>query len=408
MSDKLIKQRIGIVSFEGPHNVIGGVQRRVAEEISYFSRNRSFEIAIIYSGCGDPFQLDGVSYYPITLPQMIYPLKTILFSFRAARLIQSLPPFDILETHHDAGFAAMLAGKKTYKRWVEVVHGIFLDEFLTMKKYYSFLSRDFLKASALLPLSIIEKTAVRKSDAVITVSGFAKMRLAELYKIPPTKVNIIPNGIRDEICKSEKLEPGKPKNSEVVQSKIKFLYAGRLDARKGILDLIQAFALTVDEIPEVELTIIGSGSQSAKATLLCDELGIKEKVNFRGNISDDELVAAYRSADVLCMPSLQEGQGIVALEAQACGLPVIGTHSGGLPEAVNNGETGFLVPPHDIQRLAEKMIYLVKNPQIRDQMSKRALVWAGNFFWKNQLKMQQSLFNDLLGDMNAEYKCALA
>jgi len=146
--------------------------------------------------------------------------------------------------------------------------------------------------------------------------------------------------------------------------------ACRLVPVKGVRNLIEATAILAGEMPDLRLEIAGSGPLENELTLQCRDLDISAKVTFLGWQRD--LDPVYRRWDVFCMPSLEEGFGLAALEAMASGLPVVATSVGGLPEIVEDGVTGFLVPPSDPQALAANLRTLLRDGSRKQTMGTAA------------------------------------
>jgi glycosyltransferase involved in cell wall biosynthesis len=142
--------------------------------------------------------------------------------------------------------------------------------------------------------------------------------------------------------------------------------ASRLVAIKGLVYLIRAMALLIPRIPEVRLEIAGSGPAQAQLESEVQSLGLQDCVTFLGWQTDVE--ACLARWDVFAMPSLEEGFGIAALEAMAFGLPVVATAVGGIPELVQHGRTGWLVPPRDVTALADRIGALLLDTEQRRAM----------------------------------------
>lgn len=142
--------------------------------------------------------------------------------------------------------------------------------------------------------------------------------------------------------------------------------AGRLAKVKGITYLVQALAALRQEMPDIRLDIAGSGPERVSIEMEVRNLGLENHVRFLGWCSD--LQPIFAGWDIFVQPSLQEGFGLATLEAMAAGLPVVATEVGGLPEIVENGKTGWLVPPKDPAALADRLRALLLNPQERRAM----------------------------------------
>jgi glycosyltransferase involved in cell wall biosynthesis len=161
------------------------------------------------------------------------------------------------------------------------------------------------------------------------------------------------------------------------------LFAGVLTPLKGIHHLLHAFAKVAQEFPEVRLEIVGRDENSEYAEELRQKvlrLGLNGRVSFVGEVPQVELANRMRRSRVFVLPSLSEGLGRVVVEAMATGTPVIGSHVGGIPEMVQEGLTGFLVPPGDEEALAERLRWVLKHPQEAKAMGHRAREFARSFF----------------------------
>jgi glycosyltransferase involved in cell wall biosynthesis len=137
--------------------------------------------------------------------------------------------------------------------------------------------------------------------------------------------------------------------------------AGRLVPVKGIVHLIHAIHLLRSRIPDVRLEIAGSGPEEPALRRVVQQLGLNDRVTFLGWQTD--LAPLFERWDVFAMPSIEEAFGIAALEAMAAGLPVVATNVGGVPELVEHGKTGWLVPPGDPVALSERLTALLVDPQ---------------------------------------------
>src|SRR5262249_28770373 len=143
-----------------------------------------------------------------------------------------------------------------------------------------------------------------------------------------------------------------------------FLTVARLIPRKGIDTVLRALATVVLSVPRVAYCIVGEGPEEARLKTLVNDYGLTPHVIFAGALEFGALAAAYRAADVFVMTPREsghsvEGFGIVYLEAGAFGLPVIGSRSGGVPDAIIDGETGLLVEPDDAEGLARILVRLL-------------------------------------------------
>jgi glycosyltransferase involved in cell wall biosynthesis len=142
------------------------------------------------------------------------------------------------------------------------------------------------------------------------------------------------------------------------------LFVGRLDEEKRVDELVRAFALLPREVP-ARLEIVGDGCRRERWAALAAELGVAADVRFRGHVTDAELLEAYASADVFCMPSVAELQSLATLEAMSAGLPVVAADAMALPHLVRPGVNGALYPPGDVAALAGHLLALLDDPALR-------------------------------------------
>jgi phosphatidylinositol alpha-1,6-mannosyltransferase len=161
------------------------------------------------------------------------------------------------------------------------------------------------------------------------------------------------------------------------------LCVSRLVPRKGQDTLIRAWPAVRAAIPDAQLLLVGQGPYRDELGRMADELGVAGSVTFAGSVPDDALPGYYAASDVFAMPCRTrragldvEGLGIVYLEASAAGLPVIGGDSGGAPDAILDGETGYVVPGRSVTTLAERIIALLADPARARTMGQRGLAWV--------------------------------
>jgi D-inositol-3-phosphate glycosyltransferase len=171
------------------------------------------------------------------------------------------------------------------------------------------------------------------------------------------------------------------------------LFVGRIDPVKGLDTWFRAMKLVVDDDPTLRgrmcVCLIGGDldddldpdSELARLVELKEELGIGDIVTFLGTRAQAALPFYYSSAAAVVMPSRYESFGLAALEAMACGTPVVASDVGGLSFLVRDGETGFLVPEGNAEFFAEKISLLLHNQQLRVKMGKRGVALAQEYSW---------------------------
>jgi glycosyltransferase involved in cell wall biosynthesis len=152
--------------------------------------------------------------------------------------------------------------------------------------------------------------------------------------------------------------------------KIEVLFvAGLYPFRKGILDILKAIPFVIEK--NKNISFLFTGGDNVKSVIpKCNEMGITSYVKFLGWVSEEKKLKLYGDSDILILPSYDEGLPYVIIEALASGLPIISTYVGGIPEAVENGTNGFLINPGDYRALAEKILLLSQNKNLRQSIAK--------------------------------------
>jgi len=173
--------------------------------------------------------------------------------------------------------------------------------------------------------------------------------------------------------------------------------AGRLVELKGIEYLLSAAARLLNEFPNLRLEIAGSGPQREKLEALAADAGLGEQVRFLGWI--DDIRSVLSRWDVFVMPSLEEGFPIAALDAMAAALPVVASRVGGVPELIEDGTTGWLVPPRDVESLTSRLRILLSDPDLRANMGASGYARVRDHFSTAQMTQSFAiLYDELLGD----------
>jgi len=190
-----------------------------------------------------------------------------------------------------------------------------------------------------------EKLAYRNAAFCIAASSAVK----EYFQSMGIKnITVIPNGI--DIKRFEKLNRQEARNKLDLNDEFVIITVARLERRKGLEFLIRA-------LPELRFPfvclLVGDGEEKGNLENLSEKLGVSDKVKFLGQINNKEIPGYLAAADCFVLPSLEEGFGIVILEAQAVGLPIIGTNIGGIKDIIEDGKTGLLVEPADPKEIAD-------------------------------------------------------
>ena len=172
------------------------------------------------------------------------------------------------------------------------------------------------------------------------------------------------------------------------------LFVGRLHAEKGIFDLLRAYGLIQEAVPDARLVFIGDGPHRNQAEQYVHTAGWDGKVNFLGTIKNRHLPAYFRAATVFACPARttrrwEEYVGMTNIQAMACGVPVVSTLSGAIPEYVPDGQAGLLVPEQDPQALAEAIQRLLDDNELRTKLGRQARLYATEHY-NAQLNVQKA------------------
>lgn len=234
---------------------------------------------------------------------------------------------------------------------------------------------------------ILEKLGLVNADLVLVNSRAIEQEL-NAYELPLPRVEVVANGVD-----LETFQPGAdwPADEGYV------LFVGRLVAQKGVTFLLEALSVVLQRCPETRLIVVGDGELDLFLKRITRYLGIPHRVTFLDWTTGPDLVALYQRAKFVVVPSLYEPFGIVALEAMACGRPVIASRTGGLAEIVNDGVNGFLVEVGNYLQLAQRMVNLIKDQERREAMGEAARRRAAEFSWDRVADQTLALYNDLAG-----------
>ena len=201
-----------------------------------------------------------------------------------------------------------------------------------------------------------ERAAARKADRNIAVSGEMRRELVEYIGEPLAPIAIIPNGVDPAF--------GEP---VAERERYRLVFVGRLEAIKGLRTLLEAMP-RIDE--RVALDVVGAGPERRRLERLAARLGIAERVRFAGDLDSEGVRQAIQRAYALVLPSFHETQGIVLLEAGACGRPVIAASAPGIDEVVEHGVSGLMFPVGDAGSLAAVTNHLFERPQLAARLGR--------------------------------------
>lgn len=208
----------------------------------------------------------------------------------------------------------------------------------------------------------------------------------------PGEYRIIPPGVD-----IERFSPDVAPLSELRAGGPVVLFVGRLDRRKGLTVLLQAMPIVRVRVPAVRLVVVGMGPLERECRALVRQLGLEQTVLMTGFVPKEMLPHYYASADIYCSPAIGgEAFGLVLLEAMASGVPVVASDITGYNEVVSHGATGLLCPAGNPPALADALVALLNDDEMRSRFGKACRVRAEQFSWRNVAGMIEDLYFELL------------
>jgi len=229
----------------------------------------------------------------------------------------------------------------------------------------------------------VESEVIGCSDVILSNSSFETDQLVSHYGADPSRIEIVPPGVDHSIfnpaCKSE------ARRLLNLSEQKTLLFVGRIQPLKGVDLAISTLAELEDK--DARLILIGSSSgmegpsEQRRITKMVKELGLTNRILFVEPQPHEKLVNWYRAADVLLMPSRSESFGLVALEAAACGLPVVASEVGGLQTIVENGLSGYLINDRDPWSYAAHVSKIIDDSGKAEEMSEEAVERSKSFTW---------------------------
>ncbi len=345
--------KVAIVCFPTP-----GGSGVVAAELGNELARRGHEIHVLSYRV--PFRMDSensrIHYHEVELkeyPLFPHPLITVEITARLVEVIER-HSLDLVHVHYalpnsvSALLAREMAGRSV--KIITTVHGTDITIWGRDKS-----------------LQPVIRYSLEKSDLVTAVSESLRREAVEILGVEKeihTIYNFIDTGVYRRSGGEKlrlKLAPG---GEKIV------LHVSNFRPVKRIPDLLHAFALLQETNRDVVLALAGDGVERNRVAELSEKLGLKERVRFLGIRKN--MVPLFSAADLFVLPSEKESFGLAALEAMACSVPVIATNTGGLPELVDHGQNGFLVPVGDRRALCEAMRELLDDDSLRGRFARNS------------------------------------
>jgi glycosyltransferase involved in cell wall biosynthesis len=229
---------------------------------------------------------------------------------------------------------------------------------------------------------------LRRAQAIICSSDFVRSDFLKRYE---GKSETVTPGVNAEFfVPTEEKEAG---NRTMI-------FVAKLESGqeyKGLKELLDALAILKELIPDMRLIVAGDGDMRKEYESYAEDIGVKDMTDFRGNLDRKRLRAAYQEARVFALPTSNDSQPLVILEAMSSGLPIVSTRIGGIPAMVEDGGEGLLVEPHDTIALADSIRILFQDPELQGRFSRNARKRAEDeFSWKSRMKRYDGILERAL------------
>ncbi len=233
----------------------------------------------------------------------------------------------------------------------------------------------------------MQKRVAKRLNAVVTVSEASAIDIAADFAVKPEAISVMPLGVDIDVFRPL---PG------VEREPYRLITTASADAPlKGLPILLKAMALLRPQFPELTLTLIGKPKADGETRRLIDALDLEDAIDYRHGISTEEMVTCYARATVAVVPSLYEGFGLPAIEAMACGVPLVSTDGGALPEVV--GEAGKLVVAGDEQALAFAIGGLLSSSSEREQLAEAGVERAiQEYCWDRCAELMVAYYREVI------------
>lgn len=238
---------------------------------------------------------------------------------------------------------------------------------------------------------------LQRADALIAISEYTKRTVIDELGLAEERLHVVYPAVNHQRFYPRNVPDVFWSRYGLDRSAQHVLYVGSEDPRKNLIRLLEAFALVQRELGAVKLLKVGAAhfrAEHQKLVQLVEDLGLSQHVVFFDLIDDDDLPLFYNAADVFVMPSLYEGFGLPALEAMACGIAVISSNSGSLPEVVGNA--ALLVDPRDSVGWASNLLFLLTHSHERQSLAAAGHQQASSFTWQRTAMETKQVYQQLV------------
>jgi glycosyltransferase involved in cell wall biosynthesis len=233
---------------------------------------------------------------------------------------------------------------------------------------------------------------------VIVNSHAMNGELQTLFGLPPNKIAVVPNGTDPSVFDFE-CDVRPIRGRFVSEHQQIVLYVGRMVREKGVHVLLEAVPRVISERPGTQFLFVGTGYYLDDLKRQAEALGVSHHTHFLGYVGDEELKHLYKAADAVCIPSLYEPFGIVALEGMAAQVPVVTSDVGGLKDFVENMETGVTTYAGDAGSLAWGLLQVLRNPELADKLRETAYDKVQHIYnWKVIARRTREVYQKVLNE----------
>jgi len=374
------KLKVAVLNTQPPHLYFGGVERRIVETAKRLADRVD---TTVYSGTKRGFKetavVDGITVVPCFSTDRLYPLDNWVFNRSLSGMVDTIEA-DVYEAHTVSGYGFLKALRKheVGKPFIQTVHGVLADEHIQSSKTVSPSLRTKLSNVFMGRLAGIEKEAAKEATLIVTVSQYSAQKLVQLYGVDEEKIRIVPNGVD-----TQRFKPTEncKKIGDIIGGDCEHvvLFVGNLIPRKGLHYLVEAAKQVVKDGVDTKFVVVGDGPLKSHLISYSREQGVLDRFVFLGYVPEEMLHQLYNCADVFVSPSVQEGQGITLLEAQATAKPVVAFNVTAITEVVKNGETGLLVEPNS-NELADAILTLISDESLREKMGRSGREFVSESF----------------------------
>lgn len=382
-----------ILSWEYPPRIVGGLGTHV-HMLTQNLNEAGIKVTVLtrgYKDLPDYENINGIEVYrvpvyPPIVPQEDWVTWSLQFNVaiieKAVQLQRTRKSFTVIHAHDWLVAYAAIALKHSYA--LPLVGTIHATEF---GRHQGHLPGPMQKL-----IHQIEWWLTYESVRTICCSKYMREQLLHLFNLPKDKIDVIPNGIEQESFKNSK-EVSKLKSRYVERNERMVFFVGRLVYEKGVQTVIDAMPLIMNQYGNVKFIVAGTGPHMRQLEDHASELGLADRISFLGFIPQDKLISFYNAADLTVVPSLYEPFGMVALESMCANTPCIVADTGGLSEIVIHEGTGLKFTPGDAQSLADAIIRVLRDDELRMKLTKDAANLLGEkYSWTNISRKTEEVY----------------